>query len=59
MGQTNNRCGFPIGRLGELMAHVYGIKAVGMDPVFDPSRQATGGQFRLHQQRAKSFRFGD
>jgi uncharacterized protein len=51
--------GFPKGRLGELMAHVHEIKAVGMDAVFDPIRRATGGRFPLHHQRTKSFKFGE
>jgi uncharacterized protein (DUF3820 family) len=51
--------GFPKGRLGELMEQVFEIKAVGMDSVFDPIRNATGGRFPLHHQRAKSLRFGD
>ncbi|MEI6675946.1 MAG: DUF3820 family protein [Verrucomicrobiota bacterium] len=51
--------GFPKGRLGELMAQVFEIKAVGMDCVFDPLRRATGGRFPLHQARRKSRQFGD
>ncbi len=49
--------GFPKGRLGELMAHVCEIKAVGMDSVFDPLRRAAGGRFRLRPARRKSFGF--
>lgn len=49
--------GFPKGRLGELMAQVCEIKAVGMDSVFDPLRQANGGRFRLKPTRKKSFDF--
>jgi uncharacterized protein (DUF3820 family) len=49
--------GFPKGRLGELMAQVYEIKAVGMDSVFDPLRQAQGGRFRLQPTRRRSFGF--
>jgi len=49
--------GFPKGRLGELMAQVCEIKAVGMDSVFDPLRRAAGGRFPLHHQRTKSRRF--
>jgi len=49
--------GFPKGRLGELMAQVCEIKAVGMDSVFDPLRRAAGGRFLLHHQRPKSRRF--
>ncbi len=49
--------GFPKGRLGELMAQVCEIKAVGMDRVFDPLRQANGGRFRLLPTRGKSFEF--
>jgi len=37
-------CGFPKGRLGELMAAVCEIKEVGMDSVFDPLREARGGR---------------
>lgn len=48
---------FPKGRLGELMAQVCEIKAVGMDRVFDPLRQANGGRFRLLPTRGKSFEF--
>ena len=49
--------GFPKGRLGELLAHVCEIKEVGMDSIFDPLRQATGGRFRLRPLRRKSFGF--
>ena len=49
--------GFPKGRLGELMAQVCEIKAVGMDSVFDPLRRANGGRFRLRPFRSKSFDF--
>lgn len=49
--------GFPKGRLGELMAHVYEIKSVGMDCVFDPLREARGGRFPLHQRRRTSYGF--
>lgn len=49
--------GFPKGRLGELMAEVEEIKAVGMDSVFDLIRQANGGRFRLQPARKKSFDF--
>jgi uncharacterized protein (DUF3820 family) len=49
--------GYPKGRLGELMAQVFEIKAVGMDSVFDPLRQARGGRFRLHPTRRKSIDF--
>ena len=49
--------GFPKGRLGELMAQVFEIKAVGMDCVFDPIRQARGGRFPLHAQRTRRFHF--
>jgi uncharacterized protein (DUF3820 family) len=37
--------GFPKGRLGELMAHVYEIKEVGMDSVFDQF-ESQGGATR-------------
>lgn len=36
--------GFPKGRLGQLMAFVYEIKATGMDEIFEPLRQARGGR---------------
>jgi len=49
--------GFPKGRLGELMAQVLEIKAVGMDQVFDPLRQAQGGRFRLQATRRRSVDF--
>ncbi len=50
--------GFPKGRLGELMAQVCEIKAVGMDQVFDPLRQAGNGRFPLHSVRKRSVDFG-
>jgi hypothetical protein len=49
--------GFPKGRLGELMAQVEAIKSVGMDSVFDPIRQTSGGRFRLQPTQRKSFDF--
>ena len=49
--------GFPKGRLGELMAEVFEIKAVGMDSLFDPLRQPQGGRFRLQPTRRKSIDF--
>jgi uncharacterized protein (DUF3820 family) len=49
--------GFPKGRLGELMEQVESIKAVGMDSVFDPIRQANGGRYRLQPTRRRSFDF--
>lgn len=49
--------GFPKGRLGELMAQVLEIKAVGMDSVFDPIRQARGGRFPLTPRRKRSIDF--
>lgn len=49
--------GFPKGRLGELMAQVCEIKNVGMDSVFDPMRQVSGGRFKLRPPRRKSFDF--
>jgi uncharacterized protein len=49
--------GYPKGRLGELMAQVFEIKAVGMDSVFEPLRQASGGRFPLHPGRRRSFGF--
>ena len=49
--------GFPKGRLGELLAHVHEIKAVGMDSLFDPLRQAKGGRFKKRPVRKKDIRF--
>lgn len=49
--------GFPKGRLGELLAHVNEIKAVGMDAIFDPFRQARGGRFKLKPGRKRNIRF--
>ena len=49
--------GFPKGRLGELLAHVHEIKAVGMDSIFDPFRQAKGGRFKFKPTKKRSFRF--
>jgi len=49
--------GFPKGRLGELMAQVFEIKAVGMDLVFDPLRQARKGRYPLHTVRKRSVDF--
>jgi uncharacterized protein len=49
--------GFPKGRLGELMAQVCEMKAVGMDSVFDPLRKANGGRFPLQAKRRKSVDF--
>jgi hypothetical protein len=39
------------------MAQVCEIKAVGMDRIFDPLRQAQGGRFPLHPARRRSFGF--
>ncbi|MDX1681441.1 MAG: DUF3820 family protein, partial [Akkermansiaceae bacterium] len=49
--------GYPKGRLGELLAHVHEIKAVGMDAIFDPFRQARGGRFKLKKPQRRNFRF--
>lgn len=49
--------GFPKGRLGELLAQVWEIKALGMDSVFDPLRRANGGRYPLVPHRAKSVDF--
>jgi len=49
--------GFPKGRLGELMAQVCEIKAVGMDSVFEPIRRINGGRFRLRPTRPKTIDF--
>ena len=43
--------GFPKGRLGELMAQVCEIKAVGMDSVFDPLRKVNGRRSKLKPKR--------
>jgi uncharacterized protein (DUF3820 family) len=51
--------GFPKGRLGELMAAVCEIKAVGMDALFDPLRQANGGRVGLRPQRRRVVEFPD
>jgi uncharacterized protein (DUF3820 family) len=51
--------GFPKGRLGELMAIVWEVKACGMDGVFDPLRQALGGRRRYKPARPREFRFDD
>jgi len=48
---------FPKGRLGELMAIVCEIKETGMDPVFDPLREANGGRYRLRPSRRRGFDF--
>ena len=48
--------GFPQGRLGELMAEVWHIKAAGMDEVFEIFRQARGGRTPLRPRRPRSFR---
>jgi uncharacterized protein len=50
---------FPKGRLGELMAAVEEIKAVGMDSVFEPLRRSNGGRFPLRLGRNKFRDFGD
>ena len=50
--------GYPKGRLGELMAQVFEIKATGMDCVFDPLRHAAGGRFPLTPERRRVFDFG-
>ncbi len=50
--------GYPKGRLGELMAQVFEIKATGMDVVFDPLRRAAGGRFPLTPERRRVFDFG-
>ncbi len=52
-----NERGFPKGRLGELMAQVFEIKAVGMDQIFDPLRQARKGRYPLHAVRKRSVDF--
>ena len=49
--------GFPKDRLGELLAQVYQIKAVGMDAIFDPLRQTKGGRFKFRPVRKKDIRF--
>ena len=49
--------GFPKGRLGELLAHTYEIKAVGMDAVFEPFRKMKGGRFKMKPARKRDIRF--
>ncbi len=49
--------GYPKGRLGELLAHIHEIKAVGMDCIFDPVRQSRGGRFSLKPRKKRNFRF--
>ncbi len=49
--------GFPKGRLGELLATVCEIKAVGMDAVFDPLREANGGRVRVQPRRVRNRSF--
>ncbi|MGD7651742.1 MAG: DUF3820 family protein [Verrucomicrobiales bacterium] len=49
--------GYPKGRLGELMAHVFEIKAVGMDSVFDPLRDAREGRTPLTPRRKRFIDF--
>jgi uncharacterized protein (DUF3820 family) len=51
--------GFPKGRLGELMAWVWELKANGLDAVFDPFRQARGGRARLKPKRPSQWDFDD
>ncbi len=51
--------GFPKGRLGELMAEVWNIKAAGMDELFEPFRRQRGGRTPLRPRRARSFDCGD
>lgn len=51
--------GFPKGRLGELMEWVWELKANGMDPVFNPLRQAAGGRTRFKPKRPKEWDFGE
>lgn len=48
--------GFPKGRLGELMAEVWQIKAAGMDEVFEPFRRARGGRTSVRPQRTRNFK---
>lgn len=49
--------GWPKGRLGELLAAVWEIKACGMDEVFEPMRRANGGRTKLTPERRRNFRF--
>lgn len=51
--------GFPKGRLGELMAAVFEIKACGMDEVFEPMRRANGGRTKFRPGKPREFRFDD
>ncbi|WP_018969975.1 DUF3820 family protein [Rubritalea marina] len=46
--------GFPKGQLGELMQAVHAIKECGMDPVFDPIRQARGGRISTRKPKPTS-----
>jgi len=51
--------GFPKGPLGEMLALVWEIKAVGMDEVFTPLRHANGGRTRLRPPRTTRWEFGE
>ena len=44
---------YPKGSLGELMMQVYELKAVGMDPLFDPIRKYHGGRTILNPKKIK------
>ncbi len=49
--------GYPRGRLGELMATLYEIKANGLEPLLDSMREQTDPKFRMKD--PASFREGD
>ena len=49
--------GFPKGRLGELMAIVFEVKASGADAVFQPIRSRNGGRTRLRKARPRVIDF--
>jgi uncharacterized protein (DUF3820 family) len=49
--------GFPRGRLGELLATVYEIKANGLEPLLAPLREPTDPRYRAGDPRG--FREGD
>ncbi|MBK7950428.1 MAG: DUF3820 family protein [Deltaproteobacteria bacterium] len=49
--------GFPRGRLGELLATVYEIKANGLEPLLAPLREPTDPRYRASDPRG--FREGD
>lgn len=54
-----NKAGFPKGRLGELLAMVYQMKADGSDFIFDTMRKRNGGPVSLRPPRKRSYDFTD